>query len=432
MTPIASGVGDPAVAPLALLVGQHGLEQVAAAEVRPQSVGDVDLGIGDLPQQVVADAHLAARPNHQVGVGLAAGVEEARERRLVKLIGTQSRRHGAPRRVDDFRAAAVVQRDVEQHAARAGGSCDRLIQFLAHVARQFVGPADDVEPDVVAEQHVQFRTQIALQQQHQRPDFGGRPLPVLHRERVQRQDLEAEAGRRLDGVADGVDARPMTFDARQMPLRGPAAVAVHDDGDVRGQTIEMRPGAPAPRRGAPRNPRQDVVKRHGAVLVDARASIIVHPDEEQPLGRGGCARLFTPARSQQFRDRRRLAPAAANLDQRAHDRRAPCGAGIRRRAPRRPAARRAVSIECNMSPPQPAHQAHVRLANGPDRPTNRCRDYGTRRSRACPRTAGPPSCIASRSSGCGTCHTNARSKGLASGALRIRYRYVFARASNRA
>ena len=69
---------DAAVAALALLIGEHGLEQVPAAEVGPQRVGDVDLGVGDLPQQVVADAHLAARADQQIGIGLAGGVEEAR------------------------------------------------------------------------------------------------------------------------------------------------------------------------------------------------------------------------------------------------------------------------------------------------------------------------------------------------------------------
>ena len=43
----------------------------------------------------------------------------------------------------------------------------------------------------------------------------------------------------LDGVADRVDAGAVPFDARQVALRRPAAVAVHDDGDVRRQPLEV-------------------------------------------------------------------------------------------------------------------------------------------------------------------------------------------------
>ena len=71
---------------------------------------------------------------------------------------------------------------------------------------------------------------------------------------------------RLDGVAHGVDAGPVPFDARQVPLRGPPAVAVHDDGDVRRQPVEVhlsrQRGVGVPRG----NPRQEFVKRHGKVL----------------------------------------------------------------------------------------------------------------------------------------------------------------------
>ena len=64
---------------------------------------------------------------------------------------------------------------------------------------------------------------------------------------------------RFDGVANRVDAGAMPFDARQVALRGPAAVAVHDDGDVRRQPVEI--DLPGERfvGMAGRNPRQELV-----------------------------------------------------------------------------------------------------------------------------------------------------------------------------
>ena len=41
---------------------------MALSEVRPHEIRDVDLRIGELPEQEVRDAGLGARPDQQVGV----------------------------------------------------------------------------------------------------------------------------------------------------------------------------------------------------------------------------------------------------------------------------------------------------------------------------------------------------------------------------
>ena len=76
---------------------------------------------------------------------------------------------------------------------------------------------------------------------------------------------------RFDDVADRVDAGAMAFDARQMALRRPAPVAVHDDGDVGRQLLEID----LPRQRfvgrSRRNPRQQLLKRHyGSLGVNRR------------------------------------------------------------------------------------------------------------------------------------------------------------------
>src|SRR5437016_1708082 len=52
--------GDRAVAAFALLIIDHRIEQVPGTKVGPERLGDPDLRIGDLPQEKIADAHLAA------------------------------------------------------------------------------------------------------------------------------------------------------------------------------------------------------------------------------------------------------------------------------------------------------------------------------------------------------------------------------------
>src|SRR6187200_3062183 len=68
----------PEPAPARLVLGQRGLEGLAG-EVRPELVAEDELGVGRLPQQVVARAPLAARADDEVGVVHLGGVEEAPE-----------------------------------------------------------------------------------------------------------------------------------------------------------------------------------------------------------------------------------------------------------------------------------------------------------------------------------------------------------------
>src|SRR5512145_3057187 len=71
--------GDAAEASLPLLEEGERLEVLALAELRPHALADVDLGVGELPQEEVADAHLAAGADEQVRVGDAGGAQVLRD-----------------------------------------------------------------------------------------------------------------------------------------------------------------------------------------------------------------------------------------------------------------------------------------------------------------------------------------------------------------
>src|SRR6185436_1051451 len=62
------GIADPAVAPLARLEVDDRLEEMPPAKIGPQHLGHVNLGVGDLPEEEVRDAQLAAGADEQVGV----------------------------------------------------------------------------------------------------------------------------------------------------------------------------------------------------------------------------------------------------------------------------------------------------------------------------------------------------------------------------
>src|SRR5205085_122577 len=96
------------------------VEELPLAEVRPKRVRDVDLGVSDLPQEEVADAHLAAGTDQEIRVGDAGGAERRRDellvdglrRELAALHASGDRAH----RVGQLLAAAVADGEDHRHA----------------------------------------------------------------------------------------------------------------------------------------------------------------------------------------------------------------------------------------------------------------------------------------------------------------------------
>jgi len=77
-----------------------------------------------------------------------------------------------------------------------------------------------------------FAAQRRHEQLHEEGDFLGRAAPVLGTEGEQGQVADATACRSFDRGAHGIKATAVPGHARQVTLGGPAAVAVHDDGNV--------------------------------------------------------------------------------------------------------------------------------------------------------------------------------------------------------
>src|SRR6185369_1154894 len=75
-----------AESPLAALKMRDGVQELALPEIRPERVGHVDLGVSDLPQQEIADAHLPARPDEQIGIGDPRRSEMGRDELLIDVL----------------------------------------------------------------------------------------------------------------------------------------------------------------------------------------------------------------------------------------------------------------------------------------------------------------------------------------------------------
>src|SRR6266404_3925815 len=112
------GVGDNcAKAPLALSIRLERVLEGLLVEVRPQAVGEVQLGVRALPQQEVAQAPLAAGANQQIHLGRRRqGMIDVREprgeaRTVDAGLGLQ-----APAGLEEAMLRGVVHGDAQMHA----------------------------------------------------------------------------------------------------------------------------------------------------------------------------------------------------------------------------------------------------------------------------------------------------------------------------
>src|SRR5690606_16089621 len=89
--------------------------------------------------------------------------------------------------------------------------------------------AEKAEAHSAARQLVDLATQVEAEQVHQLVDLARRALPVLRREREQRQIGYLPLPAALDRLADRLGAPLMTEDRRHAVGTRPAAIAIHDD-----------------------------------------------------------------------------------------------------------------------------------------------------------------------------------------------------------
>ena len=98
-----------------------------------------------------------------------------------------------------------------------------------------MGAADVGHADVVVVHPLDVADEVALEELHEEAHLGlGAAQIVLEREGVEGEPGKVDARGGFDDVLDGFGAFLMAEETLEGALAGPAAVAVHDDGDVLG------------------------------------------------------------------------------------------------------------------------------------------------------------------------------------------------------
>ena len=249
---VGEALAEATEATLAALVSGDGFEEMKAAEVGPEAVGNEDLGVGDLPEEEVGDALLAGGADHEVGVGHVRGVEGAGDAGLVEGLegaGAEEVVDGAAAvvglggevgedaadGVDDLGAGAVVEREGKGGAGVFGGGLGGPLHGVLHLLGKIVGAADVGHADVVVVHALDVADEVALEELHEEADLClGAAQIVFERKGVEGEPGKVDAGGGLDDKLNGFGALLVAEETLEGALAGPTAVAVHDDGDVLG------------------------------------------------------------------------------------------------------------------------------------------------------------------------------------------------------
>ena len=135
-------------------------------------------------------------------------------------------------RLGNVPAAAIVEAHIENEARvfRRGGLC--LRQAVAHFGRQARALTYETDTDTVLFELRHFAGQRHGQQLHETRDLIDRTIPVFRRKSKNGQHRHTPLHAGACAAAQRINPLFVARQARQKPARGPAAVAIHDDGDV--------------------------------------------------------------------------------------------------------------------------------------------------------------------------------------------------------
>ena len=112
-------------------------------------------------------------------------------------------------------------------------SASAQLHGVLHLGGELVGAADVGHADVVVVHALDVADEVGLEELHEEADLGlGAAQIVFEREGVEGDPGKVDARGGFDDVLDGLGALLMAEEALEGALAGPAAVAVHDDGDV--------------------------------------------------------------------------------------------------------------------------------------------------------------------------------------------------------
>jgi hypothetical protein len=110
---------------------------------------------------------------------------------------------------------------------------------VCSTASQFSDATEEAHTDAIFLYQRHLFAEIFAQELHQKVNFGFGAAPVFYGKGVESKGFNFEARTGFDSGASRLRADAVAGDARQMTLLRPAAVAVHDYGDMAWQARKI-------------------------------------------------------------------------------------------------------------------------------------------------------------------------------------------------
>jgi hypothetical protein len=112
-----------------LLILNNRLEKLLAAEIRPERIGHQEFGVTGLPQKEIRQTHLTGSPYQQIRIREFRRIEKIRKSLFIDLtrinIACLGGIDDSPNSIENFRTAAVIERQVENQTLVGASSFDR-------------------------------------------------------------------------------------------------------------------------------------------------------------------------------------------------------------------------------------------------------------------------------------------------------------------
>ncbi len=205
-------------------------------EVRPEQVGEIQLGIGQLPEQEVADAVLATGTDTQVRQRQVARGQTGLQQIGCDVFRTQVSGLDLSRQslrcLRDIPLTAVIGGYLQDKSIGAGRHGLGFTHGSLQLWMKTRAIANDAQADVVVVEALGLTTQGLEEQIHQSADLIGRTLPVLAGKGEQGQHFDLGLGTNFNDGTYRIHARFMPGDTRHKAFFRPAIVTIHDDRDM--------------------------------------------------------------------------------------------------------------------------------------------------------------------------------------------------------
>ena len=196
------------------------------------------LGIGGLPEQEIRQALLAGGADDEVRIRNAGRVQPRRRSPRRRCLPGRSRpaatsSASARAAADDLLTRAVIEGDDQRQSGVGRGQSlpPRAAERRCRRKDRRASPITLTRTLLACSSARSLRMK-RCSSASRLCDLLGRARPVLDREGIDREIVDAELDRGAHRPAQRLDAAPVALEARQAARRRPAAVAVHDQRDM--------------------------------------------------------------------------------------------------------------------------------------------------------------------------------------------------------